>query len=299
MTVLVVGNAVLDTSFEVPRLPLPGESILADAVRDDLGGKGLNQAVAAARAGAVTIMSASVGDDEPAVRVRSRLSAEGISSDHLIANEGSSDRTTVFVMPDGENAIVTSALKSRSVLAKDVDGAFGGLGPGDVLLMQGNLSQHTTLALAELATLQAMKVVLNPSPISFDYTEIWPHVAVSVLNEDECIVLSGRPDVESGAQHLRGQGVRAVVVTRGPRSVLIVEGSRSTEVEVPRVKAVDTTGAGDVFCGVLAAGVEAGMNLEDSGRWAARGASITVTRPGATAAAPTALELTSLRHDRV
>lgn len=297
MTVLVIGNAVLDTAFEVARLPRPGESILADAVHDGLGGKGLNQAVAAARAGARVIMCVSIGDDEPSQRVARRLSLEGISSEFVLRHDGSLDRSTVLVMPGGENAIVTSASRSLSVLARDVEGAFAGLGRGDVLLLQGNLSHDTTLACAELATRQGLGVVLNPSPINFDYTVIWPHVAVAVLNEVECLALSGQPDVESGARHLVSQGAQSAVVTRGPRSVLIRQVSGPAEVEVPQIEAVDSTGAGDVFCGVLAAGVEAGMDLIDACHWAVSGASIAVARRGAIDAAPTAPELMSLRHD--
>jgi ribokinase len=298
MTVLVVGNAVLDTSFEVARLPRPGESILADAIQDDLGGKGLIQAVAAVRAGATVILCASVGDDEPSERVASQLSAEGISSEFLLRNAGSSDHSTIFVMPGGENAIVTSAARSRSMSASDAEGAFTGLGAGDVLLMQGNLSHETTLACAELATRRGLKVLLNPSPMGFEYTAIWPHVAVAVLNEKESVALSGRPHVESGAHQLLSQGADSVVVTRGPRNVLIEQASGLSEVEVSEVEAIDTTGAGDVFCGVLATGVEAGMSLVESCRWAVSGASIAVGRRGAIAAAPTALELARLRQDR-
>lgn len=297
MTVLVVGNAVLDTTFEVARLPKPGESILAESVRDELGGKGLNQAVAAARAGARVIMCASVGEDESAGRVQRRLGVEGISGEFLIRHEGSTDRTTIFVMPDGENAIVTSALRSRAVISKDVEAAFARLGRGDVLLMQGNLSHDTTLACAELATRQGLKVVLNPSPIGFDFQAIWPHVAVAVLNEDECVALSGRPDIASGANQLLSQGAHSVVVTRGSRSVLVQQMSGISEVEVPKVEAVDTSGAGDVFCGVLAAAVDDGMDLVGACRWAVAGSAIAVTRWGTSVSAPTALELAESRRD--
>jgi sugar/nucleoside kinase (ribokinase family) len=181
MTVVVIGNAVLDTTFEVDRLPHPGESMLARSIREDLGGKGLNQAVAAARAGATVLLRASIGDDAAGRLVHDQLLAEAMDTDFLLPTMGNTDRTTVFVLPDGENAIVTSAERSRSLTADEASEPIVGLGVGDVLLMQGNLSHGTTLACAELAKRQGLSVVLNPSPITFDYATLWPYVAVIVL----------------------------------------------------------------------------------------------------------------------
>jgi ribokinase len=198
-------------------------------------------------------------------------------------------------MPDGENAIVTSAVRSRSLTVRDAGPALVGLGTSDVLLMQGNLSQDTTQACAELAKQYGPRVVLNPSPITFDYGVLWPHIDVVVLNEHECATLSGCSDAMAGAEDLLAWGADAVVVTRGPNDVLVARRSSIGEVEVPRVEVVDTTGAGDVFCGVLAAGLAAGMELDESCRWAVAGAAIAVARRGAIAASPTALELATSR----
>jgi ribokinase len=295
MTVAVVGNAVLDTSFEVARLPHPGESLLARSIREDLGGKGLNQAVAAARAGATVLLRASIGDDAAGRLVHEQLLAEGIDTDFLLPTTGNTDRTTVFALPDGENAIVTSAERSRSLTALEASEAIAGLGVGDVLLIQGNLSQGTTQACAELAARQGLKVVLNPSPITFDYAALWPYVDVIVLNEHECATLSDRSDPRAGAQDLIAAGAGAVVVTRGPDDVLVAEGTTIRKVEVARASVVDTTGAGDVFCGVLAAGIAAGMDLIESCHWSVAGAAIAVTRRGAIGASPTAGELAAWR----
>jgi ribokinase len=269
--------------------------MLARSIREDLGGKGLNQAVAAARAGATVLLRASIGDDAAGRLVHDRLLAEAMDTDFLLPTMGNTDRTTVFVLPDGENAIVTSAERSRSLTADEASEPIVGLGVGDVLLMQGNLSHGTTLACAELAKRQGLSVVLNPSPITFDYATLWPHVAVIVLNEHECATLSDHSDPRAGAQDLLAAGAGAVVVTRGPDDVLVAQGTTIREVEVPPASVVDTTGAGDAFCGVLAAGVAAGMDLIESCRWSVAGAAIAVTRRGAIAASPTAQELASWR----
>ena len=291
MTVIVVGNAALDTTLEVDRLPRPGESILVRAVREDLGGKGLNQAVAAARAGAQVAFCAAIGDDAASEAIKARLAQEGIYAGGVRQGPGPTDRTTVFVMPDAENAIATSTRHARSLKATNVIGTIDRAKPGDVLLMQGNLTLETTLAAAREARSFGAMVVLNPSPISDDYAALWPHVDIVVVNADECATLSGTTDAESGRGEFTDAGVQAVVVTRGAQDVILVERTSVAWVDVPSVTAVDTTGAGDAFCGVFVAGVAAGLSRIDAIERAVVAAAIAVTRPGAIASIPRREEL--------
>ena len=291
MTVIVVGNAALDTTLEVDRLPRPGESILVRAVREDLGGKGLNQAVAAARAGAQVAFCAAIGDDAASQAIKAHLAQEGIDAGGVLQRPGPTDRTTVFVMPDAENAIATSAHHARSLKATDVVGTIDRAKPGDVLLMQGNLTLETTLAAAKEARSHGSLVVLNPSPISDDYAAFWPQVDIVVVNAEECATLSGTTDAESGARRIIDAGVQAVVVTRGAQNVILVERTTVAWVDVPSVTAVDTTGAGDAFCGVFVAGVAAGLSRIDAIERAVAAAAIAVTRPGAIASIPRREEL--------
>ncbi len=298
MTVIVVGNAALDTTLEVDRLPRPGESILVRAVREDLGGKGLNQAVAAARAGASVAFCAAIGDDGASEEIRARLAQEGIYAGGVRREPGPTDRTTVFVMPDAENAIATSARNARSLRAADIAGTVGEAKRGDILLMQGNLTMKTTLAAAKEAQSHGAVVILNPSPIADDYTELWPHTDIAVVNADESVMLSGMTDAESGARRIVGDGADAVVVTRGAQDVILVERNSIAYIDVPFVDAIDTTGAGDVFCGVFVAGVDAGLSRVDAIERAVAAAAIAVTRPGAIASIPRRDELTVSERPR-
>ncbi len=291
MTIIVVGNAALDTTFEVERLPRPGESILVQAMREDLGGKGLNQAVAAARTGEAVVFCAAVGDDAASAMIMDRLALEGIDARSVLPRGGVTDRTTVFVMPDAQNALATSAHNARSLRASDVASAVDRAGPGDVVLMQGNLTLETTLTTAGTAQAQGATVVLNPSPITHDYAALWPHIDIAVVNADECATLTDTPDTELGAQRLVEAGVGAVVVTRGAQDVILVERESVAHVNVPTVPAVDTTGAGDAFCGVFVAGVASGSTRLEAVERAVHAAAIAVTRPGAIASIPRRDEL--------
>lgn len=295
MTVLVVGNAAVDTAFEVTRLPRPGESILASALKESFGGKGLNQAVAAARAGAPVTLCAAVGSDWAATAIEQCLLEEGIDVRSLLKGPGTSDRSTVCVMPGGENAIVTSTVQARSLPAGHAGKTVALLSRDDVLLMQGNLTGPTTLACARRARQQGARFVINPSPIGFDVTPLWPLVDIVVLNEAECRELSGQADLEAGAGQLIAWGAGSAVVTRGARGALIIDHGESLSIPAPRADAVDTTGAGDLFCGVVAAGLSSDLGLAEACRWAIAAAAIAVTRRGASAAFPTVAELRACR----
>jgi ribokinase len=293
MTIIVVGNAALDTTFEVDHLPRPGESILVRAMREDLGGKGLNQAVAASRAGARVAFCAAIGEDAAADAIMAYLAAEGIDADAVLRKPGITDRTTVFVMPDAENALATSAHNATSLTPADVAAAVNRVVPGDVVLMQGNLALKTTLATARTARARGATVVLNPSPITCDFSTVWPFIDIVVANADECATLTETPDTEQGARRLLGTGVDAVVVTRGANDVILLEQDSVVHVEVPSVVAVDTTGAGDAFCGVFVAAVASGSSPLGAVQRAVEAAAIAVTRAGAIASIPRREELVS------
>jgi ribokinase len=293
VTVIVVGNAAVDTTFEVERLPRPGESVLASAVREDLGGKGLNQAIAAARAGASVVFHAAVGDDAAGAAVEAQLSAERMALTGLVRATGGTDRTTVFVTPDGENAIVTAALQAQAFPPAAARAAVAQAGAGDHVLLQGNLSFEATQACAQAARDRGAKVILNPSPIAFDFSGLWSLADIAVVNEEECVALAPERDLPSAARRLVQRGLGAVVVTRGSRDVLLVDEAGSLAVSVRRLDAVDTTGAGDAFCGTFVAALDSGREVLVAVERGVAAAEIVVTRRGAIASFPTADELSS------
>ncbi len=157
--------------------------------------------------------------------------------------------------------------------------------------MQGNLTLETTLTTASTAQALGATVVVNPSPITHDYAALWPHIDIAVVNADECATLTDTPDTELGARRLVEAGVGAVVVTRGAQDVILVERESVARVNVPTVTAVDTTGAGDAFCGVFVAEVAAGATRLEAVERAVHAATIAVTRAGAIASIPRRDEL--------
>jgi ribokinase len=296
MTVHVIGNAVLDITFELDRLPRRGETLLARARRTDIGGKGLNQAIVARRAGASVTFVAPIGQDVEAGLIRDRIVGEGLSADGLIAGPGPSDQSIIHLDRDGENMIVSTALQARSLTPEALLPRLAGLRAGDLLLMQGNLTRTATEACLARARAAGVRTLLNPAPIDFDYGGLWPLVDVAIVNEGEACRLGGHYEAVDAATRLLPAGAAAVVVTLGPGGAFVLlQGKQAFFAEAPEVTAVDTAGAGDVFCGVLAAALADGLSAADGLAWAVAAASLSVTRPGTSSAFPTAAELARLR----
>lgn len=294
MTILVLGNATVDLSYAVERLPLPGETLLARSKLVDAGGKGLNQAVVAHRAGAAVRFCAAIGHDAAAQVIQQHLAAEGMNEGFLQRHAGTTDESLIFVAPSGENAIVSTADAAWSLQAAVVPDMMTELKVGDFLLMQGNLTRSVTLAGLEAARVAGLHTVLNPAPIAFDYTGLWPLVDVAIVNEVEATLLGGRKDTDDAAAHLLAAGTPCVIATLGAAGARLYDSTGITAVPAPPVTAVDTTGAGDVICGVFAAGLAKGMGRRAALEWAVAAASLSVTRRGTGAAFPTSAELAEL-----
>ena len=166
--VLVLGNATVDVLQRVERLPLPGETVLALGMERCAGGKGLNQAVAAARTGACTILAAAVGTDPDATFLAEGIAHELDLSMTWITCDAATDLSVIWVARDGENVIVSSADCARSVTAVQASSLCSTLASGDVLLMQGNLSAEATVAAAQIAVGRGATRILNTAPIAWD-----------------------------------------------------------------------------------------------------------------------------------
>lgn len=290
----VLGNAGRDEFFRLARLPGPGETANARDVVFDLGGKGLNQAVAAARAGAAVRFVAPVGDDEAAAEIDARLAAEGIPTGDLLRRTGRSDRSVILVDAAGENLIATDARLAQSLSPADVLPRLKGLGPGDGLLMQGNLPFDTTAAAAGAAKSAGAAVILNPAPFDARFAAVGDRVDVLILNVVEAGQWTGAEDPEA-AVRLLTQAV--AVVTLGARGCLLrAAGGEPVRLEPPAVNAVDTTGAGDVFLGVFAAEWLAGAGAPAAARLALHAASEKVARSGTLSAVPTRADVDRLRR---
>jgi len=296
MTVIVVGNATVDLSFRVDRLPAPGETLLARERVVDAGGKGLNQAVVARRAGATVLFRAPVGDDADAAVIRERLAAEGMGADDLVVRPGATDQSILWVAEDGENVIVSTADRARGLTVGEATAPVEHGRPGDIVLVQGNLARAVTAAVLTRARERGLTTMLNPAPIHFDYEGLWPLVDIAVVNAVEARALGGGEPagVEAAGRALRAAGAGSVVVTLGAGGAWWTGPSGEGRVPAPSVEAVDTSGAGDVFCGVVAARLAAGLDLDEAVAPAVAAAAVAVTRRGTSSAFPSAAEIAAL-----
>lgn len=288
----VVGNVAIDTVFRVERFPLPGETIVATAMAEDIGGKGANQAVVAARTGVPVRLVAAVGDDGAARQVRAALQAEGVAGDGLCTLPGPTDRSSITVDAAGENTIVslTNAAQAFDPLAQ---GALDALGGGDMVLCQGNLRPDVLVSCLARARHKGALTALNPSPVFPSTGFDWGLADLLVVNRIEGRQLTGLDDPTEAATWLRDAGAGVVVVTLGRDGAILV-GEETLAVAAPRVDAIDTTGAGDAFCGMLVAMRLRGLSWHDGLALAAEAAALAVTRRGVHAAFPTAVEIRAM-----
>lgn len=277
--VFVLGNASIDVTLRVPRLPVPGETLMAHSIRRSPGGKGLNQAVMAARCGVQTRFLAPLGTEAEAEIVRSALAAEAGLHSTLVDVGRPSDLSTLLVAPDGENCIVSTGECADGLGVEAALAFVAGMGADDILLMQGNLPLATTLAAARAAPF----TILNTAPLRWDFSALLPLCRIVIGNAVEAAAISGASDPAVAARHLAAGGTG--IVTLGREGCLVAGETLVRHPAVP-VVAVDTTGAGDVFCGVLAGGLALGRELAAAVAAGQRAAAISVGRAGCFEAFP-------------
>ncbi len=283
----------MDLVVRQPRAPRPGETIFGTSFGTVPGGKGLNQAVAAARAGAHVDFAGAVGSDAHGAELRTLLTLEGVDVDALETVDAHTGTAHIAVTPDGENSIVVVSGANAAVSALG-DRVRVALARAHYLVLQFELPQTLLLEAARAARELGVTTVLTPAPAQHPLEGLLDVVDLLVPNAGEARELSGLDDDADAARAL-SRRVTTVVVTRGDRGALVARGGEIVaEVPAPRVVPVDTTGAGDTFVGVLVARLVADADLTDALRWAAAAAALSVTRPGATASMPTAAEIAAM-----
>ncbi|MGW9114241.1 ribokinase [Microbacterium sp. NPDC055683] len=287
--IVVLGSANMDLVTRQPRLPEPGETMAGTGFATGAGGKGLNQAVAARRAGADVVFLGAVGDDGFGRELRGFLEAEGVATDRLATSDEPTGIAQVSVLDGGENSIVIVAgANGESTLA---EGDAAAIAEASALVVQ--LERPLPLVEKALSAARAagVRTMLTPAPVDPAAALLLPLADVLVPNESEALALSGETDVEAAARVLSATA-GTVIVTLGARGSLIAQGGEIvSRVEARRVEAVDTTGAGDTFVGVLVAWIVDGAELDAAVRAATAAAAIAVTRPGAAPAMPTRAEI--------
>ena len=282
--VFVLGNATVDIVQQVDNFPHPGETVLAGKSLRCAGGKGLNQAVAAARTGANVTLVAPVGrDSDSAFLAESVAGEEGLRVDWLACPAGT-DLSVIWINGSGENVIVSSADCARWLQPDQVRDLCRVLQPGDYLVLQGNLSLVATRAAAEVARACGARTILNTAPIAWDMATVMRLADILIANEGEAGVLSQA--AKDPAKALHAIGIPVVIVTLGAKGARIVHDGCDTILPAPLVTAVDTAGAGDVFTGTLAGLLAQGFDMTTSTAIAVAAASQSVTRNGTTPSFP-------------
>lgn len=282
--VAVIGSANLDLVASVDRHPSPGETLLGTAYAEFAGGKGLNQAVAAARAGAAVCFVGAVGSDEAGARLRRVASDNGVDVDHLAIADAPTGRAIIVVAASGENSIVVVPGANSLVTGEAVPRAR-------VVLAQLEVPVAAIDEAFRAARANGSTTVLNPAPAQRLPAEILGLCDVVIPNEHEI-------DLLGGADALLDAGVTTVIVTRGAAGVSVHRaGERVSSLPSPKVEAVDTTGAGDAFCGNFAARLSTGSDVDSAVRWAAAAGAIAVTTAGAVPSLPAAVDVAAFLAD--
>jgi ribokinase len=295
--ICVIGSANADLTFRTSRLPRPGETFAGHSFHLGFGGKGANQAVAAARLGAKVSLVARVGDDAFGRESLRRFWAEGLDTAFVRADANRPTGTAAIVVDDSaQNCILIVAGANAGLAPADVREAIAAVQQANVLLCQLEVPLDTTLEALRLAHAAGVRKVLTPAPAAELTEEFFELCDLCVPNETEAELLTGREvkdfgDAEGAAVELRRRGVRSVVVTLGERGALLVDDEGISHVPAVPVRAVDPTGAGDAFTAALAVFWAEGIGLREAARRASAVAALTVTRSGTQAAFPTQAEV--------
>jgi ribokinase len=297
--IIVVGSLNMDLVIKTERMPRPGETIPGHSFQTIPGGKGANQAVAAARLGAQVAMLGRVGDDDFGPALTENLASHGVDASHVgIDNEAATGIALIIVDQDGENSIVVAGGANLRLSPPDAD-ALENLLPGaKLLLLQFEVPLQTSERAMAIAAQHGVKVILNPAPARAVTPQLLAQADYVVPNETEASLLTGievadLASAERAARRLLGYGVPVVIVTLGEKGALVVTGDQAFHVPARQVEAIDTTAAGDAFIGGLAVALTRDFPLEEAVRYATCSGALAATRFGAQTSLPSAEEVHS------
>jgi len=296
-SVLVVGSSNTDMVLRVPRIPRPGETVLGGAFAMAGGGKGANQAVAAARAGARVTFVARVGEDVFGERAVAGFAADGIDTRFVLRTPGAASGVALIAVDErGENSIAVASGANERLSVADVEAAGEAFAAADIVLLQLESPLETVAAAVRLAGAKRVPVILNPAPARPLDEILLAGVTILTPNESEAELLAGVPvrdeeGARSAAAALRRRGPRTVIVTLGERGLYASAPGLEGPVPAFPATAVDTTAAGDVFNGALAVALAEKRPIGEALRFAQAAAAISITRPGAQPSAPTRAEI--------
>lgn len=291
--VLVFGSLNMDVTIECDAMPQAGQTVDGRNYFTNPGGKGGNQAVAAAKLGAPTYMIARVGDDAFGEQMRQSLEGYGVNCDYLSKSTINSTGVAIITRCEGDNRIILSSGANYELTGPDVEAVLGDLAePLDLFVTQYECESRAVRDALAAAKKRRLFTMFNPAPAKAIPSDMYPNIDLIVVNQTECEFLTGlyprtREDCQNAMTRFRAMGVGSAIITLGAKGSVCGAGETLIQVDSLPVPNVDTTAAGDSYIGALASALVRGSNLEQCMRFATKAASLTITKPGAQQSIPT------------
>lgn len=284
--ILVIGSSNTDMTIKGERLPLPGETVLGGAFEMGPGGKGANQAVAAKRLGGDVTFVCKVGRDLFGDNAVSLYDKEGIDTSHILRSDKPSGTALILVDAKAENSIAVAPGANGDITVEDIEGIRTVIEESDYVILQLEIPVPAVMKAVEIAHKAGKYVILNPAPACSLPEEIFRNISLITPNQTEIALMTGcrvedEASLRQAVARIREMGVKDVVVTLGSKGSLVCTGDEFTLVPSKKVKAVDTTAAGDTFCGGLAVGLSEGKSLVEAASFATCASALTVQKMGA------------------
>ena len=295
--VTVVGSFMYDLVATAPRRPKTGETLIGDSFGMFLGGKGANQAIAASRAGAIVSMVGRLGNDLFGDQFLEKFSEEGINTDFVIQDtENGTGVGMPLIDASGDNSIVIIPQANMALSFENIDQAESSIADSDVLVLQCEVPMEANQRAAEIANKNDTLVILNPAPACEIPDALLSLVDIITPNESETEILTGMPtetdnQAIEAAHLLLSKDIETVILTLGSRGSFLLTKKMEKLIPAFSVEVVDTTAAGDAFCGALAASLAHGINIEKSVKIANAAGALAVTKLGAEPSLPSREEI--------
>lgn len=296
--ILVIGSSNTDMTVRSATLPKPGETVLGGDFRMGPGGKGANQAVAARLLGGEVTFVCKLGRDMFGEGASKHYESCGLDTSKILWSDRPSGVALITVDSKAENSIVVASGANADVTVSDIDSVADIIKSSGILLLQLEIPMDAVVHAAEIAYSAGVQVVLNPAPAAALPAELLKCVSILIPNETEASAISGidinnLETAAAAAERLKGMGVREVIITMGSRGSMVCDGE-CTFVPAVKVNAVDTTAAGDTFCGGVCVALSEGKALSEAVKFATAASSIAVQRPGAQDSVPNRCEVDKL-----